>query len=326
VISRLENVKSMQEAQSIKLAGKDRMEKLELNWTKDVERFVEDTEVLGELVPPTTLKDLKIYGYNSFRFPEWFTGSIVFHLPNLVCISMSDFPKCNILPQLGQLSSLRELVLERMNGISEINWDLRGSRQAFPQLGSFTLRGMESLKVWYTIHPGSRDGVSEFMFPNLTRLKISDCPNLRLKPCPHIVSGRRDIEGRSDGVISSWGEGEGASQIRVTSLASVPVPILFVSGCKVPMNQWRLHHLPGLTALSISKCSDLSSSPVIIRALSSLQMLRIEELPNWLGQLPSHDGFPHLTRLPSLCLSQFGSMTTVQQSLSPSKDCIYRTV
>jgi hypothetical protein len=81
VISRLENVKSVQEAQSIKLAGKDRMLKLELNWTKEVERSVDDMELLGELVPPTALKVLKIGGYNSVRFPEWFVASIAFHLP-----------------------------------------------------------------------------------------------------------------------------------------------------------------------------------------------------------------------------------------------------
>ena len=110
-----------------------------------------------------------------------------------------------------------------MNSISEINWDLCGSRQAFPRLEYFKLCKMESLKVWYTTHPGGRDGVNEFMFPSLSNLVISDCPNLRMKPCPHRVS-RWTIEGRSDDVISSWGEGEGegASQISVTSSASVP--------------------------------------------------------------------------------------------------------
>jgi hypothetical protein len=202
------------------------MEKLELKWTKDVERFVEDMEVLGELVPPTTL--------------EWFVGSILFHLPNLVYISMSDFPKCNSLPPLGQLPNLKYLVLERMNGISEINWDLCGSRRAFPQLESFTLCGMERLKVWYTIYPGGRDGVSEFMFPKLSDLNITDCPNLRIKP---------------------W---QLESQISVTSSASVPVHSLIVSGCKVPMHQWRLlHYLHSLTELTIYNFRDLSSSPEI---------------------------------------------------------------
>jgi len=118
---------------------------------------------------------------------------------------------------------------------------------------------MESVKVWYTTYPGGREGVSEFMFPNLSELIIIDCPNLRLKPCPHIVSGRRDMEGRSDGVISSWGEGGS-----VESETSSPIITeLIVSHCNIPMHQWRLlRHLHGLTTLSIHECSDLSSSPV----------------------------------------------------------------
>lgn len=347
-ISRLENVKSAQEARSIELARKDRMENLKLSWTKDVERSVEDMEVLGELVPPTTLKELRIDGYNSVRFPEWFIGSIAFHLPNLVGISMSDFPKCKSLPPLGLLPNLQRLELQRMNGVSEINWDLCGSRRAFPRLKFFRLCEMESLKVWCTIYSGGREGVSEFMFPILSDLEINDCPNLRMKPCPHTVSRWWTIKGGSYDVISSWEEGEGASQISVTSSASVPVPTLFVSGCEVPMHQWRLlHHLPGLTTLHIGECCDLSSSPEITRALSSLRSMQLGmetvwgklglmkvpqilsgklELPNWLGHLASledltvrchqvkapHDGFPHLTRLRSLCLSMFVSMTTLQ--------------
>jgi len=86
VISRLENVKSVQEARSIKLMEKGRMKEMKLNWTTDSERLVEDMEMLGELVPPITLEKLCIYGYSSVKFPEWFIG-VADHLPNLCQIS-----------------------------------------------------------------------------------------------------------------------------------------------------------------------------------------------------------------------------------------------
>jgi hypothetical protein len=60
---------------------------------------------------------------------------------------MSDFPMCSGLPPLGQLPNLKYLNLEQMNGISEINWDLCGSRRAFPRLESFILREMESCRA-----------------------------------------------------------------------------------------------------------------------------------------------------------------------------------
>jgi hypothetical protein len=116
VISKLQNVKSVQEARIIKLKEKVRMEKMELNWTEDAKRYVEDMEVLGELVPPFKLE---IDGYNSVRFPEWFDG-IASHLPRLVDISLSNLSMCSSLPPLGQLPNLRCLVLERMNSILKI--------------------------------------------------------------------------------------------------------------------------------------------------------------------------------------------------------------
>nr|TKW00274.1 hypothetical protein SEVIR_8G097700v2 [Setaria viridis] len=60
-ISRLENVKSMQEVPTINLTEKETLKELELNWTKDAERFVEDKEQLGELVPTSNLENLHLY-------------------------------------------------------------------------------------------------------------------------------------------------------------------------------------------------------------------------------------------------------------------------
>ena len=144
--------------------------------------------------------------------------------------------------------------------------------------------------MWLTTYSQGGDGVSKFMFPKLHVLEIQDCPNLRLKPCPHKAEKEWVIRG-SDNVISSWKES--ASQTTVSSPSSAPVTTLQVSDCKVPMHQWRLlHHLPALTQLRIYECSDLSSSPEMMQALSSLRSLTLEswdtsepELPNWLGQL-----------------------------------------
>ena len=116
--------------------------------------------------------------------------------------------------------------------------------------------------------------MSKFIFPNLCILEIHDCPNLRLKPCLHRAEKRWKISGRCDGVISSWEET--ASQTTISSPSSAPVTTLHINYCEVPMHQWRLlHHLCTLTKLEITGCSDLSSSPEIMRALSSLQSLTL---------------------------------------------------
>ncbi|XP_025827546.1 putative disease resistance protein RGA1 isoform X3 [Panicum hallii] len=219
VISRLENVKSVQEARSVRLMEKG-IKKMKLNWTRDSERFVEDMELLAELIPPITLEKLFIDGYSSVRFPEWFIG-IADHLPNLCRISLSNLPKCNALPPLGQLPNLEELNFCGMSGISKIDGDLYGTRRpSFPRLKDFSLSGMESLEVWYTTYSHGGDGVSKFMFPNLQRLTICECPNLRQKPCPHRAEERWNIWGACDGVISSWEER--ASQTAASSPSSAP--------------------------------------------------------------------------------------------------------
>ncbi|CAL4994009.1 unnamed protein product [Urochloa decumbens] len=336
MISKLENVKSAQEARSIKLTEKVTMKKLELNWTENAERTVQDMEVFGELVPPITLEELQISGYNSVRFPKWFVGNIASHLPNLVRISMSNLSMCSSLPPFGQLPNLEELNLERMDSISKIDWEICGTttRPSFPRLQHFTLYDMGSLEVWYTNkYPRDGGGARQFMFPNLRALKINYCPNLRLEPCPHIAEERWEIW-ESDGVISSWGEG--ASQTSVSSPSSAPVSTMHIRNCNVPMHQWRLlHHLPALTKLKIDGCCDLSISPEVTQALSSLQSLTLQswekpdpELPNWLGQLPSlkklkiqgrvvtkalQDSVGYLTRLQSLCLKIIISMTALPQ-------------
>jgi len=61
-ISRLENVKSAEEAKRIKLAEKQSIEELELAWTRDAKRFVDDTTVLRELEPTDMIKIITLTG------------------------------------------------------------------------------------------------------------------------------------------------------------------------------------------------------------------------------------------------------------------------
>ncbi|XP_044378702.1 putative disease resistance protein RGA3 [Triticum aestivum] len=93
----------------------------------------------------------------------------------------------------------------------------------------------------------------------------------------------------SDNVLLSWNE----CIVSQNSASSSPVTTrLSVGACKGP-HQWRwLQHFPGLLSLDIANCGDLTCSPYIIQLLSSLKELCLEdedmeELPIWLGELPS---------------------------------------
>ncbi|KAM3300731.1 hypothetical protein ACQJBY_041641 [Aegilops geniculata] len=88
LITQLENVKSAGEAHSIKLMEKQSIRMLKLEWTRGVERFVDDKMLLEKLVPPSTLRKLEISGYNSVIFPGWVVGQ----LPNLDSLLLRDMP------------------------------------------------------------------------------------------------------------------------------------------------------------------------------------------------------------------------------------------
>uniref|UniRef100_A0A0E0IZJ7 NB-ARC domain-containing protein n=1 Tax=Oryza nivara TaxID=4536 RepID=A0A0E0IZJ7_ORYNI len=207
-ISKLENVKSTEETKKINLVEKRRIVDLKFDWTRNARRFVEDKEVLRELVPPSTLKQFALQGYSSASFPAWVMG-IAPYLPNLLKIEMEDLPNCRILPPLGQLQNLQRLVFRKMDSIVKIDGGLCGGARAFPRMLEFSLCDMESLEEWNTMYSIGKDDKKEFMFPKLQRLEIRECPKLRLKPCPP-----RAVDWQiwsCDSVLSSWTDPDSAA-------------------------------------------------------------------------------------------------------------------
>jgi len=173
-----ENVKSVEEVQHIKLVGKQGLKELNFEWQYPY-RVLEDNEVLGSLMPPRTLETLKLNGYNSAIFPDWLMGIAPYNFPNLVSIYLDKLDNCISLPPLGQLLSLKKLVLGQMKSLLKIE-DFCGGVVAFPCLDYFSLYNMPNLRVWKTTCSYSGGGVSRYMFPCLRILEIGSCPKLRL--------------------------------------------------------------------------------------------------------------------------------------------------
>ncbi|CAM0885207.1 unnamed protein product [Alopecurus aequalis] len=150
-IDRLENVKSAEKAQRVKLTEKQKIEELTLQWTVAAGRFVDDKEVLEKLVPPSSVKKLSIAGYRSVSLHGWLMGMRQ-HLPNLLELKLCDFPKCNNLLPLGPLPNLELLSLCRMEGLEE----------------------------WNMAYASAEEGMNELMFPKLKTLRITQCSKLKL--------------------------------------------------------------------------------------------------------------------------------------------------
>jgi len=87
-------VKSAEEAQRIKLVEKQSMQRLDLVWTRDAKRFVDDTELLKQLMPPDTVEEFLLQGYNGVSFPFWMMD-ITTYLHRLNKVVLKDLPSCN---------------------------------------------------------------------------------------------------------------------------------------------------------------------------------------------------------------------------------------
>lgn len=173
-ISCLENVQSTGEVKRIKLSQKTSISKLALEWRRDAKRFADDMNVLEQLVPPNTLSQFELRGYNNVCLPRWLT-CISSYLPDLVRIVLDDIPSCSSLPPLGQLTNLQELTLRSMPSISKIDGDICGGSEPFLQLIKFTLDSMEILEEWRTSYNDHGDKV--FMFPSYKNWKYWTAPS-----------------------------------------------------------------------------------------------------------------------------------------------------
>ncbi|PWA90123.1 NB-ARC domains-containing protein [Artemisia annua] len=82
--------------------------------------------------------------------------------------------KCMLLPPLGELPSLKKLVIQELNEVKVVGSEFLGTGIAFPKLESLRIADMRGWEVWST-KSGVVDAV---MFPCLEVLQIEGCPNL----------------------------------------------------------------------------------------------------------------------------------------------------
>ncbi|MFS7925370.1 putative leucine-rich repeat domain superfamily [Helianthus anomalus] len=145
------------------------IDKLELKWDDVSGRETLEKEILNELKPHSDkLKMLEVKYYKGIEFPNW-VGDPSFH--QLVQVSLHGCRKCTSLPPLGQLPSLKELLIQGMDDVKVISLEIsRSTDVTFPSLEILRFEDMSSWKVWSTN--------SEVMFPRLRELQIKRCPNL----------------------------------------------------------------------------------------------------------------------------------------------------
>ncbi|XP_045819874.1 putative disease resistance RPP13-like protein 1 [Trifolium pratense] len=174
-ISQLQNVNDPFEAFQANMKMKEHIDELALEW--DCGSTFSDSQiqsvVLEHLRPSTKLKSLTINGYGGISFPNWLGDSL---FSNLVYLRISNSDNCLWLPALGQLTNLKELIVEGMQSIQTIGTVFYGndgfSFQPFPSLETLPFEDTQERKEWNMI------GGTATEFPSLKTLSLSKCPKL----------------------------------------------------------------------------------------------------------------------------------------------------
>ncbi|GMP86292.1 hypothetical protein CsSME_00039117 [Camellia sinensis var. sinensis] len=306
-ITALENVRNSEDAKKANLKGKHDLISLELYWSKSNEenkpKNVE--EVLESLQPNSNLKKLSINFFQGSKFPNWMWGLV---LKNLVEISLIHCERCEHLPPLGKLQSLKILKIKCMCSLKYINHgDYGDGESSFPALETLSLDGTPSLEERTTVD-------REEIFPCLQELVISECPKLTRLPFLPALE-RLTIEGGNETLFRSVINLTSISyfMIRDSCLKILPdgllqnlkaLESLHLHDCPELENLSGLENLNSLQILEIDRCYSLTSLPVqALQGLTSLTFLQIRRCP---GIQSFPEGVQHLNALRDLYIVKCG--------------------
>ncbi|KAL1367623.1 hypothetical protein AAHE18_02G064800 [Arachis hypogaea] len=99
---------------------KKHIDELWLEWSSGedtVSSSRRETDMLNKLEPPNWLKELRIWGYKGTIFPDWL-GRCSYN--NMTHVSLLSCKNCCMLPSLGQLPSLKSLLIRGLDQVRSI--------------------------------------------------------------------------------------------------------------------------------------------------------------------------------------------------------------
>ncbi|XVF24604.1 hypothetical protein REPUB_Repub13aG0141700 [Reevesia pubescens] len=240
-ILQLHNVLDIQDARHANLNEKEGLDELMLEWTCDFHNSRNETnemQVLGWLKPHQNLKKLTIKFYGAKEFPSWM-GDPIFS--NVTKVELYHCRRITSLPSLGQLFSLKILIIKGMVAVKTVGFEFYGysssSINAFPSL---KILRFEDMLVWeeWSFSVGNEVQRARH-FPLLRELFIFNCPKL-----------------------------VGKLPTYLPSLVKLEI-------CRCPQLTYSFVSLPSLRKLDLEECNE-----VIFRSMVHLTRLRTLKITN----------------------------------------------
>ncbi|GAV75407.1 LOW QUALITY PROTEIN: NB-ARC domain-containing protein/LRR_4 domain-containing protein/LRR_7 domain-containing protein, partial [Cephalotus follicularis] len=258
-ISNLENVTDAQDAREANLNEKKDLDAVVLKWSSvfDDSRKAEiEKDVLRMLRPHQNLKKLSIFFYAGNGFPSWL-GDPSFS--SIKFLQLKNCRNCTCLPPLGQLSSLKELVIYDMIGVKSIGTEFYGNGCLKPFLSLETLL-FYYMEAWDWNACQVIENVE--LFPCLRKLSILRCPQLSGDLPDHLPSLEELVIDRCERLV--------------VSISSLPkLCSLEIVGCEEVTHRGTVD-LNSLNSLVVSKISKLTcQTEGSVGGLKALEKLTI---------------------------------------------------
>ncbi|THU51605.1 hypothetical protein C4D60_Mb06t32790 [Musa balbisiana] len=335
-IAGLQNVASGKEASIADLKAKEHLRTLALIWNSEkstqasssqgpsekhsdgstlntgsiteTSRFLADG-ILQNLQPYRNLRHLTLRGYCGMRFPSWL-GDPSFSRLN--SIALTKCHSCKLLPPLGQLPCLQNLLIGNMDGIQHVGCEFCGHSSTS---SSIAFRALDTLDLECLNQWGEWTGVKDGDFPCLRRLVIKHCSKLNglpLLPTSLETLEMENVEAitalpklpsvKSLDLQGKWNENLWASTLELQSLHSLEI------SWSEDLSILHLHgSLNAINNLEISDCMNLTLI-VELHKITSLEHLRLHALPKFQFSPDDHlpptllsldiTSCPNLTSLP----------------------------
>ncbi|MCD7452577.1 hypothetical protein HAX54_017496 [Datura stramonium] len=257
-ILELQNVVDRREALKANTREKNHVEMLSLEWSESTaDNSQNEKDILDELQPNKNIKEVQMAGYRGTKFSNWLADQSFL---KLVQLSLSNCKDCDSLPALGQLPSLKFLVIRRMLRIMEVTEEFYGSsssKKTFISLEKLEFAVMPEWKQWHVLGNGE--------FPALKILSIEDCPKL-IGKLPENLSSLRGLRiSRCPGLNLE-------TPIQLSSLKIFEVSgVLFTS---------QLQGMKQIVELSITDCNSLTSLHIssLPKTLKKIEISGCEKL------------------------------------------------
>ncbi|CAI9277616.1 unnamed protein product [Lactuca saligna] len=293
----LDKVQNPMHAQEVNLSHR-RLSELEVEWSDVFDNYrkeVVEQEVLNAMKPHNeNLKHLSIVSYGGTKFPSW-VGDPSFH--RLAEVTLNGCKKCTSLPLLGQLPSLKQLVIEGMDEVKVVGLEFLGTTDhAFPSLEFLSFRDMQGWEVWSTYNSGAVDTA----FPCLQELWLNGCPNL----VGISIEALPSLRGLS---ICDCGHEVLTSLVRVASSAT-KLDINGISGLNDQVWGGVIEYLAAVEEVRITGCNEIrylwESEAEASKVLVNLRTLFVNNCSNLvsLGEKEEDNCASNLTSLTTLTL------------------------